>query len=141
MEHLDDKLDDGMTPLQSFTRKHDVQMVRRLIEASADMDLKDTSSYSPLVGCLAYAGSKREEAEAIATMLIEAGADVNSMSSHSQTALHYAAANGHPEICALLVEAKVEVEHKDSLGSETALAIAQRFCTNNKEEVLRILES
>jgi ankyrin repeat protein len=71
----------------------------------------------------------------IASLLVEAGVDVDAKTLDKETALHYAARRGDTKIASLLVEAGVDVDAKTPDG-DTALYLAVRHGATGCVEVL-----
>jgi len=67
--------------------------------------------------------------------LVELGADVEARDSNRQTALHWAANNGHHDMVKFLVELSADVEARDSNG-QTALHLA---VSNGHHDIIRFL--
>jgi ankyrin repeat protein len=91
----------GMTALMfSMLRTSNIETVRLLIKAKADVNASFTRSTSDgMTSLMLAAGSGQEETVGI---LIEAGADVNAHDNDGKTAIDRAAENGHSGIVNLL---------------------------------------
>jgi hypothetical protein len=57
--------------------------------------------------------------------LINAGADIEAKDSDSRTPLHFAATEGHIQICVLLIENGADMEAKDSMHGSDAIGWAE----------------
>ena len=79
------------------------QVVKALIEASADVNKADNDGVTPLHSA-ALVGL-----EAVVNVLIEAGADVNETSNNGDTPLSSAAWKGHDAVVKVLIEAGADV--------------------------------
>jgi ankyrin repeat protein len=88
----------------------DIEEVKALIGAGADLETRDIVSRTPLHWA-AYRGHTES-----ANTLIEAGADLEARDSGAWTPLHYAAANDHPEAAKALVEAGADLEARTRYG-------------------------
>ncbi|MFQ5937799.1 MAG: ankyrin repeat domain-containing protein [Acidiferrobacterales bacterium] len=83
-------------PLHDAARKGDLDQVKQLIAAGANVNAKDKNGITPLHS--AAVGNHREVAQA----LIASGADVNSKTNNGMAPLHLATFWGHAEMVALL---------------------------------------
>ncbi len=133
----DNRLGEGATPFMRAARKCDVDMMRVLLDAKADVTLTQKSGNTPIMLCAgAVAGGNSEdspervsEAEALAAiqLAIAAGVDVNAANATGDTALHIATTTGggQPAIIRLLVErgARLDVKNK---ADRTPLDVAMR---------------
>ncbi len=122
----DNRLGEGATPFMRAARKCDVEMMRILLDAKADVTLTQKSGNGPIMLCAgAVSGGNSEdtpervsEAEALAAirLALDAGVDVNAANATGDTALHTAATTGggQPAIIRLLAErgARLDVKNK-----------------------------
>jgi ankyrin repeat protein len=105
----------------------DVDKVKSLIDAGADVNAKDSNTWTPLL----YAGSGGHWE--VARALITAGADLNAKADGRSfarqfdcgTVLHCAVRGGHAELAELLLDRGVDREVRDKYG-ETPLEWAVR---------------
>jgi len=93
------------TPLMDAAEIGNEKIVKYLIEKEADPNLKDKEGHSALSYCLDFIKPSKPEFEKCAILLIESGADPNSVGKFSNiTLLHYAANTGNLDLCTKLVE-------------------------------------
>jgi len=76
-----------------------VEIVRMLIDAGADVNLKDNNGDTPL-----HVAAKYGRVE-IVRILINARANLDVQNNHDETPVHYAAMNGNPGIARMLIDA------------------------------------
>ena len=97
----------------------DIAQIRTLIEAGADVNIRNKYGVTPL--WRATEGDHNE----IAKLLLEAGADVNAGDYASGfTPLWWAAGKGQTEIVRLLLEAGADVNYSDKMFRMTPLMLA-----------------
>ncbi len=147
----DNRLGEGATPFMRAARKCDVEMMRILLDAKADVTLTQKSGNTPLMLCAgAVSGGNTEdtpervsEDEALAAirLALDAGVDVNAQNATGDTALHTAATSGggQPSIIKLLVErgARLDVKNK---ADRTPLDAAARARQPNEKVVALLKE-
>ena len=147
----DNRLGEGATPFMRAARKCDVEMMRILLDAKADVTLAQKSGNTPLMLCAgAVSGGNSEdtpervsEAEALAAirLALDAGVDVNAQNATGDTVLHTAATSGggQPAIISLLVErgARLDVRNK---SDRTPLDTAARAGQPNEKVVALLKE-
>jgi len=103
--------EDPINSLHQASKNGDLEQVKKLIAADADVNARDKRSQSPLH----YAASSGHEE--IARLLIAHGADVNaSMVNDSWTPLLDAANAGHAQVVKVLLENGAKVDVGDSYG-------------------------
>lgn len=102
--------DRGFSPIIMAAYFDQLEIVSFLLENNADIDSKDTS------GNTAIMGSSFKGYEAIVRKLIEKGADLNCRNNMGATALIYAASFGHLEIARLLLAAGADTSVRDQKG-------------------------
>ncbi len=147
----DNRLGEGATPFMRAARKCDVEMMRILLDAKADVTLTQKSGNGPIMLCAgAVSGGSSEdtpervsEAEALAAirLALDAGVDVNAANATGDTALHTAATTGggQPAIIRLLVErgARLDVKNKPD---RTPLEAASRARQPNEKLIALLKE-
>jgi ankyrin repeat protein len=175
--HVNDVGPDGSTALLWAAYHSDLETAQALIEAGADVDMSNIYGISPLlqasrtgdaalVGALLGAGASIEsphpdgETALMAAsrsgslesvrLLVDAGADVNAIETYQeQTALMWAAAEGHVDVVNMLLRNSADPDRQARLttiedrkhadhatGGFTALHFAVR---NGHEDVVRVL--
>jgi ankyrin repeat protein len=106
---------DGSTPLQWAVYESDVDEVRRLIRAGADVSLANDYGATPM-------SLAAEAADvAILKLLLDAGADADSPNAEGMTALMLVARTGNVEAAKLLVDHGATVDARENFGGQTAL--------------------
>jgi ankyrin repeat protein len=124
---------DGMTALHWATHKNDVEMVRVLLRAGADVKRGTRiESITPLL-----MASESGNAP-ILELLLAAGADPNQTNELGTTPLMMAAASGSLETVQTLLDHKANVNAKEKARNQTALMFAAAF---DRSAVVRLLAS
>ena len=106
------------------------ERVQEFLDLGADVKAteSDRIGVTPLVAAARF--SKNPE---VVTLLIKAGADVNTKSEDGVTALYMAAfGNENPEVLTVLIEAGADVNAKDNNGETPLHAAAASFYENLK---------
>jgi len=117
---LNSSLDEnGRTPLFVATQKGQLEVVRLLLDAGANVDKADSDGWTPL-----QIASQKGHLD-IVRVLVEEGADKDKVDSWGRTPLSVASQNGHLEIVRLLVDAGADKDKANSWGS-TPLDIAKK---------------
>jgi ankyrin repeat protein len=129
----------GATPLFRAARGGDVEATELLLKHGALVDLPNEDGITPLMVASGYRASSVDtrgkfrteaQAEAIARLLLDAGADANAVESAGQTALFGAATNGWNGMVQLLAERGADLGHKDQAGNtplDAAMGRGGRF--------------
>ena len=134
---------DNETALGFAAKNGHTKVVRVLIDAGADIDTKDINTFSPLhlascsgtlevVKMLVRAGAGVNVTDDYGRSLISAAfcghteivrylvclpeADVNHCDIDNETALHWAANNGHTEVVRVLIDAEIEARNNDAFS-------------------------
>ena len=119
--------DQGITPLMAAAFNGDLRLVGTLIKAGVAVDAEDQSGKTALIYAAGRAYTK------VARVLIENGADADRPRGHNLTPIMWAAghANDAPEsdgilTAQLLLEAHVQLEHRDDRGRSALMIAAGR---------------
>ena len=127
---LDHKCDFGWTALFWAVHENHPDVVEVLIDAGADVEVRDKSALTPLV----FASEKGKLP--MVKMLVEAGASVCARDHMGRTCFWMAAAFGHTETARYLVRLKgVDVDAEADDGLTAVLAAAQE----NHPDVMKVL--
>ncbi|HEY9465066.1 MAG TPA: ankyrin repeat domain-containing protein [Vicinamibacterales bacterium] len=147
----DNRLGDGATPFMRAARKCDVEMMRILLDAKADVTLTQKSGNTPLMLCAGAVSAgnsedtpervSQDEALAAIRLALDAGVDVNAQNATGDTALHTAATSGggQPAIIRLLVERGARLDMKNK-ADRTPLDAASRARQPNEKIVALLRE-
>ena len=121
----DTMLSTGTTPLLRAAKAGDAEVIRLLLAKGADAKLSTKAGITPIMAAAGLGtreedgiGRKKTEAEAIASiqLCLDAGADINAVSSQGQTALHGAAQKGWDQIVQFLADHGAQLDVKDKRG-------------------------
>jgi ankyrin repeat protein len=147
----DNRLGEGATPFMRAARKCDVEMMRILLDAKADVTLTQKSGNTPLMLCAGAVSAgnsedtpervSQDEALAAIRLALDAGVDVNAQNATGDTALHTAATSGggQPAIIRLLVERGARLDMKNK-ADRTPLDVASRARQPNEKIVALLNE-
>lgn len=124
----------GSTPFLLASRTGDVPLMKLLLELKADSAITNSAKSSPLlaasgVGALGdgdEAAATEDEAIEAVKLLLELGADINSVDENGETAMHGAAYQSLPKLVELLAErgADIKVWNNKNKWGWTPLMIA-----------------
>ncbi|MDE2974991.1 MAG: ankyrin repeat domain-containing protein [Gemmatimonadota bacterium] len=103
--------DEGNTPLHHAAMYDNGDNVALLLEAGADVDVRNDRDATSLVWATAHGRT------AVAAILLDWGADVNAHDDRNRTPLHHAVRRGDIEAVALLLEAGANVHARDDEGA------------------------
>jgi ankyrin repeat protein len=123
---------DGTTAIMYAASNGDVELVRALIRAGANVKLQNQFGTSAITEA-AIIGSAP-----IIDALLKAGADANTKNPEGETPLMAVARSGNVEAARLLVEARADVNAKESFGGQTALMWA---AAQSQPEMVKFLAS
>ncbi len=108
---LNQKDQQGKTPLHHAVETGHTHIARYLIEQGADINLKDAYNGSVL-HYAAFMGNLE-----IAELLLKKGTtSINEGDTDNMTPLHLACDRGHPEVVKLLLDHGADIEARDSMG-------------------------
>ena len=96
--------------------------VKRLIAATKDLD--NVESFHERTALMSLIQDHKTVA---ATLLIEAGANVNAQNKIGQTALHYALKTNHPDIAKKLLDKKADMTLREAGTGVTPLHVAAQY--------------
>ncbi len=127
---------EGATPFLFAADRGDVSLMRELLKLGADPLLPNADGTSPLLAAAGVgtnepqeeAGEESEAAEAV-KLLLDLGADVNTVDKNGDTAMHGAAYNISPLVVKLLAEAGAnpQIWSKPNKAGGTPLFIAEGY--------------
>jgi uncharacterized protein len=121
---------DGTTALHWAVRADDLEMVRLLLAAGADVKAATREGVTPL-SLAAVNGSVR-----MTEVLLEAGADANAVMPEGETVLMTAARTGRPEVIETLLRRGADINAREHWFGETALIWA---AAENHADAVRVL--
>jgi ankyrin repeat protein len=114
-ENVNSRNPDGSTPLQYAVYNGDVDEVRRLLKAGADVTLANNYGATPMTLAAEVANID------ILRLLLEVGANADSPNPEGQTALMAVSRTGNVEAARLLLDHGATVDAKEKWGGQTAL--------------------
>jgi ankyrin len=125
------------TPLHLAALTGRLEMVRLLLARRAPVDANDAWIGTPLMAAVRHwpfhlldEAASEQLAVQIATVLLDAGANVNARSRGGKTALHYAARDGYHAIARMLLARGADVNAADQGGGTPLHEAADRAQTN-----------
>jgi ankyrin repeat protein len=129
---------EGATPILFAADREDVALMKLLLELGADPLLPNAAGTTPLMAAAGVgtaepqeeAGEESEALEAV-KMLLDLGADVNTVDQNGDTAMHGAAYNISPLVVKLLAErgADPQIWKNPNKAGGTPLFIAEGYIT------------
>jgi uncharacterized protein len=127
---------EGAAPILFAADRSDVPLMRLLVELGADPLLPNFNNTTPLLAAAGVgtgepqeeAGEENEAVEAV-NMLLDLGADINTVDNNGDTAMHGAAYNIYPRVVELLAKrgADPQVWGKPNKAGRTPLFIAEGY--------------
>jgi hypothetical protein len=97
-----DRLYQGFSALDYAITKRSIEMIRMLLEAKADPNVKNMLNGSPLRQCAAHGFMSDEESCEIAKLLLDAGADPDAKDSDERDAAQHAKIKGKTRLVKLI---------------------------------------
>jgi ankyrin repeat protein len=129
---------EGATPLLFAADRSDVPLMRLFLELGADPLIGNANNTTPLLAAAGVgtmepeeeAGEENEALEAV-KLLLDRGADINTVDNDGDTAMHGAAYNMYPRVAKLLGErgADPKVWNQPNKAGGTPLFIAEGYAT------------
>ena len=140
----------GATPLLLAADRSDVPLMRLLLELGGDPLLPNFSNTTPLMVAAGVgttspdqeAGQESEALEAV-KLLLDLGADLNTVDNNGDTAMHGAAYNAYPLVANLLAArgADPQVWKKPNQAGGTPLFIAEGYADRSPQPDARTIEA
>ncbi|XP_053366517.1 fibronectin type 3 and ankyrin repeat domains 1 protein [Clarias gariepinus] len=123
----------GCTPLHWAVDGGHLPVVAFMIEDGCEVDVRDTvSEWTPLMRVSAMSGNA-----AVASLLIQAGADVNVRDKDGKTPLMVAVLNNHEELVKLLLDSGAD-QHVTNMYGSSITEMAEAF---GKQDIIKLLEN
>ena len=123
---------DGTTPIMWAAANDDVELVRALIKAGANVRTRNQ------FGTCAITEAATIGSAPIIGALLKAGADPNTKNPEGETPLMAVARSGHVDAAALLLEAGADVNVKEAFGGQSPLMWA---AAQSQAEMVKFLAS
>ena len=140
----------GATPLLLAADRSDVPLMRLLLELGSDPLLPNFNNTTPLMAAAGVgttspdqeAGEESEALEAV-RLLLDLGADLNTVDNNGDTAMHGAAYNAYPLVANLLAErgADPQVWKKPNQAGGTPLFIAEGYADRSPQPDAKTIEA
>ena len=140
----------GATPFLLAADRSDVPLIRLLLELGADPLLPNFNNTTPLMAAAGVgttspdeeAGEESEALEAV-KMLLDLGADINTVDNNGDTAMHGAAYNAYPRVANLLAGrgADPQIWKNPNKAGGTPLFIAEGYADRTLQPDARTIEA
>jgi ankyrin repeat protein len=121
---------DGTTAIMYAAANNDLELVRALIKAGADVKLKNQ------LGTSAITEASIIGATPIIEALLKAGADPNFRTTDGETPIMAAARSGKVDAARALLAAGADINAKESWGGQSAIMWASALCQDNMVKFL-----
>jgi ankyrin repeat protein len=118
---------DKPTVLMRATVSGNLEIVKEVLKRHADIKATSASGLTTLGYFVAHAHSN-VAAEAMISLLLKAGDDLNHRDNGGQTPLFYACENGRPEIAKILVAAGADLNVKDESSRTVVMSSFNQAC-------------
>lgn len=126
------------TPLHYACREGNLEIVEFLIKYGADINKKNRyATYYPIIDALT--SSREKELFPIIILLIDAGADINSIDSFGNTVLHYAVEQENIDLVELFLKLGCDVNQTLRHDRDTILHYA--CFQKNREIISKLIEN
>lgn len=116
---VNERDEDGWSPLMKACENGQVEVVRELVDNGAEIEQRDNSDWTPLMIV-----SKIGQAN-VCKYLLEKNADVDAYDENGYNPILLAASNGHEDIINMLLDAHAKIESKDNCGLTPLTAAAK----------------
>jgi ankyrin repeat protein len=123
---------DGTTAIMWAASNDDLELVRALIKAGANVTSKNQFGTSALTEAATIGSAP------IINALVKAGADPNTKNPEGETPLMAAARSGHLDAATVLLEAGADINAKEAFGGQSALMWA---AAQGQAEMVKLLAS
>jgi ankyrin repeat protein len=110
-QYINEKDKQGKTALQHAIARHQLDVVRWLLDHGADKEVKDEDGLAPL-----HWAVKQGHTAAVA-LLLDRGVNIEAKNNRVSTPLHFAAQGGHTDTVKLLLGRDADIEAKNNSGS------------------------
>ncbi|WKZ48702.1 MAG: ankyrin repeat domain-containing protein [Anaerolineales bacterium] len=136
----------GSTPLHLAVENVSIEMVELLVSMGAKVEIIDGEGRTPLhvaIGkCLESYSIERDKFIQIATILLQSGADVNSLDKSLLSSLHHAAILGDREIVTFLVKNGANINLRGAKGfTPLHWALCANIETRDIQKHLDVIEA
>ena len=134
-KHVNEVNSDQQTLLFMAVLGSQVEMIRKLLRAGANVNTRDKEGQTALLAALDSPLTVPGITELVVQLLLDAGADIHAPDNYGRTALHVAAENSNSSIIHLLLDAGADIHAPDKDG-RTALHVAAE---NRNSSIIHLL--